>query len=44
VFAALGGYAGAKWAKHTNPGVLRAIVVASGCLVAGYFFWKQAHG
>jgi uncharacterized membrane protein YfcA len=44
VFAALGGYIGAKWARRTNPKVLRAIVVVTGCMVAAYFFWKQAQG
>jgi uncharacterized membrane protein YfcA len=44
VFAGLGGFAGAKWARRTNPAVLRGIVVVTGCLVAAYFFWKQARG
>jgi uncharacterized membrane protein YfcA len=43
VGAGLGGYLGAKWAKRTNPFVLRAIVVITGCVISGYFFWKQAH-
>lgn len=42
VFAALGGYVGARWAKRTNPDVLRAFVVGTGCIIAAYFFWKQA--
>jgi len=42
VFAGLGGYIGAKWAKRANPAALRAIVVATGCIIAAYFFWKQA--
>ena len=44
VAAALGGYLGARWAKHTRPSVLRAIVVGTGCVVAAYFFWRQAQG
>jgi uncharacterized membrane protein YfcA len=43
VFAALGGWLGAQYARRMNPAVLRVIVVATGCLVAAYFFWKQAH-
>jgi uncharacterized membrane protein YfcA len=43
VGAGVGGYLGAKWAKRTNPFVLRAIVVITGCVISGYFFWKQAH-
>ncbi|MDQ2924013.1 MAG: sulfite exporter TauE/SafE family protein [Acidobacteriota bacterium] len=43
VFAGLGGYIGAKWTKRTDPEVLRAIVVATGCAISAYFFWKQAH-
>ena len=44
VFAALGGYVGAKFAKRTSPEMLRAFVVATGCVIAAYFFWKQAQG
>ncbi|RXH57972.1 sulfite exporter TauE/SafE family protein [Granulicella sibirica] len=40
VFAAGGGWVGAKYARRTNPDVLRAIVVSTGCVIAGYFFWK----
>jgi uncharacterized membrane protein YfcA len=42
VFAALGGWIGARYARKTNPEVLRAIVVVTGCAIAGYFFWRQA--
>ena len=42
VFAAVGGYIGARYARRTNGNVLRAIVVTTGCVMAGYFFWKQA--
>lgn len=43
VFAALGGWVGARFARRVNGDVLRAIVVATGVVIAGYFFWKQAH-
>jgi uncharacterized membrane protein YfcA len=42
MFAALGGYVGARFAKRVNGDVLRAIVVVTGCVIAGYFFWRQA--
>ncbi len=42
IFAGVGGYLGARWARRTNPNVLRAIVVATGCVIAGYFFWRQS--
>ena len=42
VFAAIGGYIGALYARRMNPAVLRIIVVITGCAVAGYFFWKQS--
>jgi hypothetical protein len=44
IFAALGGWLGAQYARRMNANALRVIVVATGCLVAAYFFWKQAHG
>jgi uncharacterized membrane protein YfcA len=44
VFAALGGWIGARFAKRVNGEVLRAIVVATGCVIAAYFFWRQAQG
>jgi uncharacterized membrane protein YfcA len=44
VFAAFGGWVGARFARRVNGEVLRVIVVATGCLIAGYFFWKQAQG
>jgi hypothetical protein len=43
VLAALGGWMGAPWARRVNGDVLRAIVVGTGIVIAGYFFWKQAH-
>jgi len=42
VFAGLGGFVGARFAKRANPNVLRWFVVVTGCVIAGYFFWKQA--
>jgi hypothetical protein len=42
VFAAVGGYVGAQYARGMNPAVLRTIVVVTGCVMAAYFFWRQA--
>jgi uncharacterized protein len=42
VFAAIGGYIGAQYARKMNPNVLRTIVVVTGCAMAAYFFWRQA--
>jgi uncharacterized membrane protein YfcA len=42
VFAATGGYIGARYARRTNANVLRAIVVTTGCTIAAYFFYKQS--
>lgn len=42
VLAAGGGYVGAQFARRMKPGVLRAVVVVTGCVVAAYFFWRQA--
>jgi len=44
VFAGFGGWIGARFARRVNGEVLRAIVVATGCAIAAYFFWRQAHG
>ena len=41
-FAAVGGYVGAHYARRTSPGVLRSIVVVTGCAMAAYFFWRQS--
>ncbi len=41
VFAAVGGYVGAQYARRMNAEVLRTIVVVTGITVAAYFFWKQ---
>jgi len=43
VFAAFGGWVGARFARRVNGEVLRGIVVVTGVVIAGYFFWKQAH-
>ena len=42
IFAAFGGWVGARFARRVNGDVLRAIVVATGCVIAAYFFWRQA--
>jgi uncharacterized membrane protein YfcA len=42
VFAAIGGYVGAQYARRMNANVLRTIVVVTGCTMAAYFFWRQA--
>ncbi|HEV2710499.1 MAG TPA: sulfite exporter TauE/SafE family protein [Edaphobacter sp.] len=41
VFAAMGGYLGARYARRMNPDVLRRIVVITGCVISAYFFWRQ---
>lgn len=41
VFAGVGGYVGALYARKMNAEVLRAVVVITGIVVAGYFFWRQ---
>jgi hypothetical protein len=41
VFAAFGGYIGAQYARKIDAGVLRTIVVITGCVMAAYFFWKN---
>ena len=42
VFAAAGGWMGARYARKANPAVLRGVVVVTGCAIAAYFFWRQA--
>ncbi len=42
VFAAAGGWLGARYARRADPAVLRACVVVTGCSIAAYFFWRQA--
>ena len=41
VFAGVGGYVGAQYARRMNADVLRTIVVITGCVMAAYFFWKN---
>lgn len=41
VFAAAGGYIGARYARRMNGDVLRAVVVVTGVAIAGYFFWRR---
>ena len=41
VFAGIGGYVGAQYARRMSPAVLRTIVVITGCTMAAYFFWRQ---
>jgi uncharacterized protein len=40
IFAGVGGYVGAQYARGMNANVLRAIVVITGCAMSAYFFWK----
>jgi uncharacterized membrane protein YfcA len=42
VFAAIGGYVGAQYARRMSATVLRTIVVVTGCTMAAYFFWRQS--
>lgn len=42
LFAGAGGYAGAHYARRMNANVLRSIVVMTGCVMAAYFFWRNA--
>ncbi len=44
VFAGLGGYVGARFAKKISPATLRVLVISIGCVISAYFFWKQAQG
>jgi uncharacterized membrane protein YfcA len=41
IFAGIGGYIGARYTKRMNPAVLRAAVVITGVVIAGYFFWRN---
>lgn len=42
LFAAIGGYVGAQYARRMNANVLRTIVVVTGVTMAAYFFWRQS--
>ena len=41
VAAACGGWIGARYARRMNGDVLRAVVVATGIVIAAYFFWRN---
>jgi uncharacterized protein len=41
LFAGIGGYVGAQYARRMNAGVLRGVVVVTGCCMAAYFFWRN---
>jgi uncharacterized membrane protein YfcA len=41
VAAGFGGWAGAHYTRRMNAEVLRAAVVVTGVVIAGYFFWRQ---
>ncbi len=41
VCAAGGGYVGARYARRMNGDILRWVVVMTGVVIAGYFFWRQ---
>lgn len=41
VLAGIGGYIGARYARRMNGEILRAVVVVTGIVIAGYFFWRQ---
>jgi uncharacterized membrane protein YfcA len=41
VFAGVGGYVGAQYARKMNAEILRTIVVVTGCTIAAYFFWRN---
>ncbi len=41
IFAGAGGYLGAVYARRMNADALRVVVVVTGCVMAGYFFWRQ---
>ena len=42
VAAGVGGVVGARYARRLDAGVLRAVVVVTGVVIAGYFFWREA--
>jgi len=43
ISCAIGGYVGAHNSRKMSDRVLRPIITVFAFLVAGYFFWKQAH-
>jgi uncharacterized membrane protein YfcA len=38
--AILGGYGGAWYAQRLRPAVVRGFVIATGCIMTTYFFWR----
>lgn len=40
VGAVMGGYGGAYFAQKLSPGAVRGLVIAIGCGMSAYFFWK----
>jgi uncharacterized membrane protein YfcA len=38
--AILGGYGGAWYAQRLRPSIVRAFVIAIGCGMTAYFFWR----
>jgi len=42
VFAALGGWIGARWARRVPGPWLRGFVVVTGLVISAWFFWRQA--
>lgn len=38
--AILGGYGGAWYAQRLRPAVVRGFVIATGCVMTAYFFWR----
>ncbi len=41
VAAGVGGFIGARYTRRMNQDVLRGVVVVTGFLIAGYFFWRE---
>jgi uncharacterized membrane protein YfcA len=41
VTGAIGGYAGARSARHVNPRLMRTLVTIIGFTMAAYFFWRN---
>jgi len=41
VFAGLGGYVGAHYARRLPQKAMRALVLTAGFAVSGWFFWLQ---
>jgi uncharacterized membrane protein YfcA len=40
VFAILGSYLGASQSRKLNPVLLRWVIIATGSILSGYYFWK----